>query len=172
MTNAELIEKIRAEIERRIKVIKPQKGQGFILCEQLTKQLQGLLSFLSTLESEKPIEGIEGLEVASVELADMLLAKQKDYAISAKADYWNGAHDGVIAGAFWRALNGPIPLSPEHIYGSFTLEIEEPCEELEEEVKRYYSDNFDYISSDQPTLSILTNIARHFAKWGAEHAKK
>lgn len=35
-----------------------------------------------------------------------------------------------------------------------------------EEVKRYYSDNFDYISSDQPTLSILTNIARHFAEWG------
>ena len=39
-------------------------------------------------------------------------------------------------------------------------------EELIEEVKRYYSDNFDYISSDQPTLSILTNIAGHFAEWG------
>ena len=46
-----------------------------------------------------------------------------------------------------------------------TLESEKPME-LEEEVKRYYSDNFDYISSDQPTLSILTNIARHFAEWG------
>lgn len=45
---------------------------------------------------------------------------------------------------------------------------EEPvsdCHGLEEEVKRYYSDNFEYITSDQPTLSILTNIARHFAEW-------
>lgn len=40
-----------------------------------------------------------------------------------------------------------------------------PSRDLEEEVKRYYSDNFTYISSDQPTLSILTNVARHFAEW-------
>jgi hypothetical protein len=45
-------------------------------------------------------------------------------------------------------------------------------EELIEEVKRYYSENFEYLSSDQPTLSILTNVARHFAQWGAEHLKK
>ncbi len=48
---------------------------------------------------------------------------------------------------------------------------EDPDKSLEEEVKRYYSDNFEYLSSDQPTLSILTNIARHFAKWGAENLK-
>lgn len=54
-----------------------------------------------------------------------------------------------------------------------TLESEKPVpKDLAEEVKRYYSDNFDYISSDQPTLSILTNIARHFAQWGAEHLKE
>jgi hypothetical protein len=45
-------------------------------------------------------------------------------------------------------------------------------EELIEEVKRYYSENFEYLSSDQPTLSILTSIARHFAEWGAEHKQK
>lgn len=49
---------------------------------------------------------------------------------------------------------------------------QQPVEGLEEEVKRYYSENFAYITSDQPTLSILTNIARHFAEWGAEHLKK
>lgn len=43
-------------------------------------------------------------------------------------------------------------------------------EELVEEVKRYYSDNYSYITGDQPTLSIVTNIARHFAQWGAEHS--
>ena len=45
-------------------------------------------------------------------------------------------------------------------------------EELIEEVKRYYSDNFEYLSSDQPTLSILTNIARHFAQWQKEQMLK
>lgn len=45
-------------------------------------------------------------------------------------------------------------------------------DKLMEEVKRYYSDNFDYISSDQPTLSILTNIARHFAEWQKEQDDK
>ena len=44
--------------------------------------------------------------------------------------------------------------------------------DLEEEVKRYYSDNFTYISSDQPTLSILTNIARHFTEWQKERMTK
>lgn len=48
---------------------------------------------------------------------------------------------------------------------------EQPVEGLEEEVKRYYSENFAYITSDQPTLSILTNIARHFAEWGKNNLK-
>lgn len=44
--------------------------------------------------------------------------------------------------------------------------------DLKEEVKRYYSDNFTYISSDQPTLSILTNVARHFVEWQKEQMIK
>lgn len=34
------------------------------------------------------------------------------------------------------------------------------------EVKQYYSDNFDLINGDNPTLSIVTHIARHFFKLG------
>lgn len=49
---------------------------------------------------------------------------------------------------------------------------EEPDKSLVEEVKRYYSDNFAYISSDQPTLSILTNVARHFAEWQKQQMLK
>lgn len=49
-----------------------------------------------------------------------------------------------------------------------TYESDEPDKSLAEEVKQYYSDNFAYISSNQPTLSILTNIARHFAEWQKE----
>ena len=63
----------------------------------------------------------------------------------------------------------------QRIILAFLDTLEEPvsdCHDLEEEVKRYYSENFSYITSDNPTLSILTNIARHFAEWGAEHLKK
>lgn len=42
------------------------------------------------------------LEEAAVDIADVLLAKTKEYALAAKADYWNGAHDGFIAGAKWQ----------------------------------------------------------------------
>jgi hypothetical protein len=59
----------------------------------------------------------------------------------------------------------------EEILKLFDCLPEEPDKSLVEEVKRYYSDNIAYISSDQPTLSILTNVARHFAEWGAEHLR-
>lgn len=53
------------------------------------------------------------LEEAAVDIADALLAKPKDYVLSAKADYWNGAHDGIIAGAKWQAeqllKSSPLP---------------------------------------------------------------
>lgn len=50
--------------------------------------------------------------------------------------------------------------------------LDEPSGDLVKEVQRYYFDNFDYITSDQPTLSILTNIARHFANWQKEQMMK
>jgi len=59
------IETIRAEIERRKNYLKPQGGQGLILCEEMRKQLDSLLSFLDTLQekSEKPINPVcEDLE--------------------------------------------------------------------------------------------------------------
>lgn len=43
--------------------------------------------------------------------------------------------------------------------------LSDDLDKLMKEVQKYYSDNFDYITSDQPTLSILTNIARHFTEW-------
>ena len=53
-----------------------------------------------------------------------------------------------------------------------TLEPVSDCHGLEEEVKRYYSENFSYITSDNPTLSILTNIARHFYELGRNARKE
>ena len=43
---------------------------------------------------------------AAIENADRLLAKPKDYALAAKADYWNGAYDGFKAGAEWAMEQG------------------------------------------------------------------
>ncbi len=42
---------------------------------------------------------------------------------------------------------------------------EKPSEGLEEEIKRFQKEVWDYDTT-------LSDVARHFAKWGAEHAKK
>jgi len=53
------IETIRAEVERRKNYLKPQGGQGLILCEEMRKQLDSLLSFLDTLQEQPVCEGLE-----------------------------------------------------------------------------------------------------------------
>ena len=56
MTNAELLAKIKAEIERRTKELDEQIVDIYDSKAVLRKdELQKLLSFLSTLESEKPM---------------------------------------------------------------------------------------------------------------------
>ncbi len=133
------IEKIRQEIEWRKKLLFPHKNKGIILCKEMTKEYDSLLSFLDTLESEKPMEQ-EGLD-----------KKAPRYPLSVVAD-----------------LLGSTPQPPVIIQ----QKSEKPIQEgLEEEVRRYYFDVATYISRDNPPLSILSEIARHFAKWGAEHAK-
>lgn len=42
------------------------------------------------------------------------------------------------------------------------------CEGLEAEIKQYYSDNCDLINGDNPTLNIVTHIARHFYELGRQ----
>jgi hypothetical protein len=57
---------------------------------------------------------------------------------------------------------------------------EQPVEELEEEIKKYFDgwgeigdgDSIITKDSDYVGLKDLPNIARHFAEWGAEHLKK
>ena len=68
MTNTEIIQAIRNEIERRIKECEatyPKDKGGYWFPEQeeayaIAEEYKQLLSFLSTLESEKPMQ--EGLE--------------------------------------------------------------------------------------------------------------
>lgn len=108
MTNAELIQKIRAEIERRIEILadvslKQQKKGD----EEMSNYYHGkavaleeLLSFLDTLESEKPMNQ----------------------------------------------------------------------EELEKELDRYLHGEFQQTAGGN--FNNYLQVARHFAKWGAEHLKK
>lgn len=42
-------EKLKAEIERRKELLTPHKGQGVILCQEIIKQFDSLLSFIDTI---------------------------------------------------------------------------------------------------------------------------
>ena len=95
-----------------------------------------------TLESEKPINPDDAMKELDEKIA---LVKQR------------GTWDGVDVDKYMDEVRGREPEKPMNLDDG-----------LVEEVNRYYSDNFAYISSDQPTLSILTNIARHFAEWQKE----
>lgn len=151
MTNAELIEKIRTEIERRrlhfnkeaekYQAINNGYSQN---CYGARDALRDLENFLSTLESERP-------EPYNPVYDEAYLNEK----IKKATESWKGVDvDAMLA----------------ECRGYDEEKSEKPMnqDELIEEVKRYYSENFDYISSDQPTLSILTNIARHFYELGQQ----
>lgn len=48
----------------------------------------------------------------------------------------------------------------------------EGLEELRKEVIKFSQDHFDELHSDMETIDIVHIIARHFAEWGAAHARK
>ena len=143
MTNAELLAKIKAEIDKLYGEYKNkfhQCGDQYHL--GLIDGLDMAERVLDTLESEKPINPDEAMKKLDEKIA---IVKQRKT--------W----DGVDVDKYMDEVRGREPEKPM---------------DLEEEVKRYYSDNFAYISSDQPTLSILTNIARHFTDWQKEQMMK
>lgn len=49
------------------------------------------------------------------------------------------------------------------------LEPENPIEGLEEEIERWWGEEYMKNSEGLPILPIVQGIARHFAQWGAEH---
>lgn len=151
MTNAEIIAKIRAEIERRIKELDEQIVDIYDSKAVLRKdELQRLLSFISTLESEKPINPDDAMKALDEKIA---LVKQ------------SGTWDGVDVDKYMDEVRGREP--------------EKPMDGLEDELKdylrRYY--NCDYPmqieeNTCSPTMPHIVEAARHFAQWGAEHLKK
>ena len=83
----------------------------------LTKSGQVTQCVLSEPE-QKPVP--QELKVASVQIADNLLSKPRDYALASKADYWNGARDGVIAGAEWQEKRN-LRFGKQVLSGDFTV---------------------------------------------------
>lgn len=101
MTNEELIAKIKAEIERRIKIqddwagrkVLPGRGLAFAVKEELKQ----LLSFLSTLESEKPMNPGDAMKELDEKIA---LVKQR------------GTWDGVDVDKYMDEVRGREPEKP------------------------------------------------------------
>lgn len=75
-----------------------------------------------------------------------------------------------------KGIGGIVPLDNREQktgYESALIDIEIFLDTLEEEpvnlmaeIKQYYSDNFDLINGDNPTLNIVTHIARYFFELG------
>lgn len=147
-----IIEQIKAEIERRIDIIKPEVGQGFILREQIKRQLQDLLSFLSTLEE------------------------------SVRPEPYNPVYDEAYlnekirkATESWKGVDVDAMLAECRGYDEEKSEKPMNQEGLEEEIAGMYQALFgtDVINRKEMLyLDTFEAIARHFAQWGAEHLKK
>ena len=92
------IEKIKAEIERRIE---NYWSDGDVDSVVVSGELEELIDFIDSLPEEKPSED---LEEAAIDFADNARKQlySKDYAISSIADYDHGCIDGFIAGAEWQ----------------------------------------------------------------------
>lgn len=151
-----IIEKIRAEVERLKGIctaqIKANPGQTFPFVMEMTGY-DKLLAKLSDLEKEeKPMELDFEQELYKH------FGQVKDFTLGMR-----------IAKHFYEL--GCRRTAEKYDEIEYKRQRADVCEGLEEEVKRYYSDEYAYITGSQPTLSIVTNIARHFAQWGAEHAR-
>ena len=66
------------------------------------------------------------------------------------------------------ATHKPIQVPDKYKTADWLFKEQPVCEELEEEINRYYSDNF----YELPPFSIIDEVARHFAQWQKEHDDK
>jgi len=108
--------------------------------------------------------------MSNIEKIKAEIERQLEYFKGKEDDAWDDCDNYTDEDAQW--YQGHWKMCSKLLSFIDSLPEEKPSENLEEEVKRYYSDNFTYISSDQPTLSILTNVARHFAEWQKEQMMK
>lgn len=155
MTNVELIQTIRNEIERRMK--ENYEHEGSFEAGRMVEDAD-LLSFLDTLESEKPT------------VTNDLVAELKHHLATTPKEQLEKE---------WKELEpwGNVGPTVEEFLGWQKEKSEKPMQDgLEKEYQEFCKDypfpwssqyvNREYI--DELCLS----VARHFAQWGAEHLKK
>jgi len=126
MTNKELIEK---ELEAYHQGYWPKTNNGDESLSYTPDAVRRMVTHFYELGKQAKQDAPEGLDEAAVDGADTLLAKPKDYALAAKSDYWNGAHDGFKAGAEWenwRILQGGIRGKVEKVKFDKILRIKLP----------------------------------------------
>ena len=157
---------IKAEIERRYNKNKYSTAITEMVYAEEDEQI---LSFLSTLESETTYDTQQYTPRPSVDIEDVarvqFASHAKVFDKKRKAVFdWEQFKE--VAGIFYGFGKKDHPDS---------LESEKPMQEgLEKEIQKYleykgvgYGGWIDGMDDDD-----LREIARHFAKWGAEHLKK
>lgn len=78
----------------------------------------------------------------------------------------NGGFASYCDHSTWLALESMLT------FVSGLEESEKSIDGLEEEIKRWWGEEYMKNSEGLPILPVVQGIARHFAKWGAEHLKK
>lgn len=145
MTNTEIIQAIRNEIER-LKTIQLKRIQEGDLVDaepyDKNEAYNELLSFISTLEESERPEPYNPVY-------DEAYLNEK---IKKATESWKGVDvDAMLA----------------ECRGYDEEKSEKPTDGLEEEISRYLREECS--GDDEPSIS---EIAEHFAQWGAEHLKK
>lgn len=140
-----IIEQIKAEIERRIELhdsLASNAESEMIANLEIgaAQALDDLLSFLSTLESEKPMNPDDAMKELDEKIA---LVKQR------------GTWDGVDVDKYMDEVRGREP--------------KKPMEGLDEEIDRLWESFADEMEGPHNLFDIYARLARHFAEWGAEH---
>ena len=164
MTNTEIIQAIRNEIERRIKECEatyPKDKGGYWFPEQeeayaIAEEYKQLLSFLGTLESGKTISPWMRNHTYTEELHEGDMEKM------------------LLELSVGKGEKRTKTALPDRIVD--ILESEKPIG-LEEEIHKYNKERFDEYFPEQDGdfisevdfMTCLDRVARHFARWGAEH---
>lgn len=144
MSTNSILSKIRQEIERRKELLTPHKGQGVILCREIIKQFDSLLSFIDTIS--QPIMKDDIIDEIRAEIERRFL------------EYNHDSNHHIQAAECASILDFLD-----------TLE-EEPNKDLEEEINRYLEPIHAADIQFEP-FTQMTKCARHFAKWGADHLR-
>lgn len=150
MTAQEIIEKIRAEVNKL-----PEKNKG------LYKQFGNSLGFIDGLDMVKKILSDLEKEEKPMNPDDAMKELDEKIALVKQRRTW----DGVDVDKYMDEVRGREP--------------EKPSEGLEEEFRAYCYDfknpeTGEELVEDECSMDMeqARMLARHFAKWGAEHLKK